>query len=160
MKREIVYITGIILLIWVGGNTKLPACIQINETNSMHKIYEKNPADSIIIAKKLYDTFKKEEAVATEKYVKQTITIKGLAVYVGADVYALPSVELSENKGGKSRILCVLPFSDYLKLRKVSKGDEVVITGEVRGFYEKGDQVLLKRCEIKEVIKNSENKKL
>ncbi len=114
---------------------------------------ETNQPDSIIPAQELYDTFKRDEAGATKKYGKQIITIKGYAVFVGPDVYALPSVELSEKKGGKSRILCVLPFSDYLKLRKVSKGDEVTLTGEVRGYYEKGDKVLLKQCEIVETIK-------
>lgn len=107
-----------------------------------------NAQDSIITAKELYEAFKKDEAAAKEQYAGKIITIKGFVVYTGPDVYALPSVELSERKGGKSRILCVLPFSDYLRLRKVSKGDEVLISGEVRGFYEKGDQVLLKQCEI------------
>ncbi len=106
--------------------------------------------DSTITAKELHDAFKTDQDAATQKYGGKTITITGYAVFVGPDVYALPSVELSEKKGGKSRILCVLPFSDYLKLRKVPKGDQPVITGEVRGFYEKGDQVLMKQCVIKE----------
>ena len=151
MKRKITYTTiTLILLFVVGGNINLPATTNINETNEMDESKDKNAQDTIITAKKLYDDFKKDEAAATKKYGKKTITIKGFVVYVGPDVYALPSVELSEKKDGKSRILCVLPFSDYLKLRKVSKGDEVIITGEVRGFYEKGDQVLLKQCVIKE----------
>lgn len=39
-------------------------------------------------------------------------------------------------------------FSDYLKLRKVSESEEVLFKGEVRDFYDKGDQVILKQCEI------------
>jgi len=149
MKRKIVYTTGIlVLLLWGGGSLKFSAASTI--TNKINEMNDINTQDSIIAAKELYDAFKSDEATATEKYGKKTITIKGFVVYTGPDVYALPSVELSEKKGGESRILCVLPFSDYLKLRKVSKGDEVTITGEVRGFYEKGDQVLLKQCEIKE----------
>ncbi|MDR2919028.1 MAG: OB-fold putative lipoprotein [Tannerella sp.] len=151
MNRKITYTAAmLILLLWVGGNANLPASTIVNETNEMNEINDIVAQDSIITAKELYDEFKKDEAAATQKYGNKTITIKGFAVFVGPDVYALPSVELSEKKGGKSRILCVLPFSDYLKLRKVSKGDEPIITGEVRGFYEKGDQVLLKQCEIKE----------
>lgn len=146
MNRKIAYMTtGIfVLLLLTGGNTDLPASTIINKTTEM------NAQDSIITAKELYDAFKKDETAAIKEYGEKTITIKGFVVFVGPDVYALPSVELSEKKGGKSRILCVLPFSDYLKLRKVSKGNEAVITGEVRGFYEKGDQVLLKQCKIKE----------
>ncbi len=153
MKRKIAYTAGIlILLLIVGRSTILPASTIVNETNEMNEIEmnEMVAQDSIITAKELYDEFKNDTDVAIKKYSKKTMSVKGFAVFVGPDVYALPSVELSEKKGGKSRILCVLPFSDYLKLRKVSKGDEVVLTGEVRGFYEKGDQVLLKQCEIKE----------
>lgn len=153
MKRKIAYTAGILmLLLLVGRNTNLPAANSINETNEMNEIEinDITAQDTIITAKQLYDEFKKDTDAATKKYNKKRISVKGFAVFVGPDVYALPSVELSEKKGGKSRILCVLPFSDYLKLRKVSKGDEVVFTGEVRGFYEKGDQVLLKQCEIKE----------
>lgn len=148
MNKKIIYIAGIsFLLLLVGGNTHLPASTAINEINKMN---EMNTQDSIITAKALYDAFKTDKEAALEKYGKTKVTVKGYAVFVGPDVYTLPSVELSEKKGGKSRILCVLPFSDYLKLRKVSKGDEATITGEVRGFYEKGDQVLLKQCVIKE----------
>lgn len=155
MRRKIVYTAGILILLLVvgGGNTHLPATNIIIEINDMNEMNETNTQDSIITAKELYDAFKKDEDAAIKKYGNKTITIKGFAVFVGPDVYALPSVELSEKKKGKSRILCVLPFSDYLKLRKVSKEDEVVITGEVRGFYEKGDQVLLKQCEIDKVVK-------
>lgn len=101
-----------------------------------------------VLAKELYDAFKKDGAAAMKKYAGKTISLRGFVVYTGPDVYALPSVELSEAKNGRSRLLCVLPLSDYLKLRKVSKGDEVTVTGEVRAFYEKGDQVLLKNCVI------------
>lgn len=104
--------------------------------------------DSVIAAKALYDAFKKDQDTALKLYGEKTVTVKGFVVYTGPDVYALPSVELSEKKGGKSRMLCVLPFSDYFKLRKVSKGNEVLIKGTVKGFYEKGDQVLMKQCEI------------
>lgn len=136
------------MLLLVGGNINIRAATIITGTNEMDELNDINKQDTVISAKELYDEFKKDEDATTNKYRKTTITIKGIVVFVGPDVYALPSVELSEIKGGKSRILCVLPFSDYLKLRKVSKGDEVVITGEVRGFYEKGDQVLLKQCVI------------
>jgi len=154
MKQKRVYTIGIfILLLITGGNTHLPANNIIIEMNDMNEMNETNIQESVITAKELYDAFKKDEASAIEKYGNKTITIKGFAVFVGPDVYALPSVELSEKKRGKSRILCVLPFSDYFKLSKVSKDDEVVITGEVRGFYEKGDQVLLKQCKIDKVTK-------
>ena len=76
------------------------------------------------------------------------VNISGYAVKVGPDVYGLPSVELSDTKGGKARALCVLPFSDYLKLRHVSKGDKVVMNGEVRGYIDEYDIVLVKQSKI------------
>ena len=76
------------------------------------------------------------------------VNISGYAVKVGPDVYGLPSVELSDTKGGKTRILCVLPFTDYLKLRHVSKGDKVIMKGEVRGYADEYDFVLVKQSKI------------
>ena len=76
------------------------------------------------------------------------VNISGYAVKVGPDVYGLPSVELSETKGGKVRTLCVLPFTDYLKLRHVSKGDKVIMKGEVRGYIDEYDIVLVKQSKI------------
>ena len=79
------------------------------------------------------------------------VNISGYAVKVGPDVYGLPSVELSDTKGGKTRILCVLPFTDYLKLRHVSKGDKVTMKGEVRGYADEYDFVLVKQSKIESV---------
>ena len=82
------------------------------------------------------------------------VNISGYAVKVGPDVYGLPSVELSDTKGGKTRILCVLPFTDYLKLRHVSKGDKVTMKGEVRGYADEYDFVLVKQSKIVSVNGN------
>ena len=76
------------------------------------------------------------------------VNISGYAVKVGPDVYGLPSVEVSETKGGKARTLCVLPFKDYLKLRHVSKGDKVVLNGEVRGYSDEYDIIVVKQSRI------------
>ena len=76
------------------------------------------------------------------------VNISGYAVKVGPDAYGLPSVELSETKGGKARTLCVLPFTDYLKLRHVSKGDKVIMKGEVRGYSDEYDIVVVKQSKI------------
>ena len=119
----------------------LLAASAFSQTNS--KKMETNKIE----AKVLYDAFKKGKA---EPY-KKTMRITGIATYVGPDVYALPSVELSESNGASGRVLCVLPFSDYLKLRKVSKKDRVVMEGNVRGFSDEYDIVVVKQCKIIEV---------
>ena len=100
-----------------------------------------------IEAKVLYDAFKE----GREEPYKKKMKISGIATYVGPDVYALPSVELSETKDASGRVLCVLPFSDYLQLRKVSKKDRVVMEGNVLGFSDEHDIVVVKQCRIIEV---------
>ena len=77
------------------------------------------------------------------------INISGYAVKVGPDVFGLPSVEVSESKDGQARVLCVLPFMDYLKLRHVRKGDKVTINGEVRGYVPQYDIILMKQSTVK-----------
>ena len=83
------------------------------------------------------------------------VNISGYAVKVGPDVFGLPSVEVSESKDGQARVLCVLPFMDYLKLRHVRKGDKVTINGEVRGYVPQYDIILMKQSTIK--IVNDKN---
>ena len=106
-----------------------------------------------IEAKALYDAFKQNNG---EQYLK-TLEISGIVTYVGPDTYALPSVELSESEGGKSRVLCVLPFTDYFKLTKVSKTDRVVMRGNVLVFSDEYDFVVVKKCEFVEIKPKGEN---
>ena len=105
-----------------------------------------------IEAKALYDAFKEGREAP---YLK-VMEIAGVATFVGPDPYALPSVEIAETADASSRVLCVLPFSDYLKLRKVSKKDRVVMRGNVLGFADRYDYVVVKQCEIVEVKKSKE----
>ena len=108
---------------------------------------KKMEATNKIEAKTLYDAFKQGK----EAPYKKRMQISGIATFVGPDVYALPSVELSESKDVKGRVLCVLPFSDYLKLRKVSKKDRVTMEGNVLGFADEYDIVVVKQCKIIEI---------
>lgn len=95
----------------------------------------------------LYNAFRDAEQTA-KKYSMKTMLISGVAVKVGPDVYGLPSVEVASKDGESCKALCVLPFYDYLKLRKVSKRDNVVIQGEVRGYTDEYDLVVVKQCKI------------
>ena len=106
-----------------------------------------------IEAKALYDAFKQKN----EKQYLKRLDISGIVTYVGPDVYALPSVELSESEGGKSRVLCVLPFTDYFKLTKVSKTDRVVMKGNVLLFSDEYDIVVVKKCEFVEIKPKNKN---
>lgn len=101
-----------------------------------------------ISAVELYDAFRADKDQALKKYGNQTLLITGVAVKVGPDVYGLPSVEVAGKAGESCKALCVLPFTDYLKLRKVSKRDQVTMQGEVRGYAEEYDLVVVKQSKI------------
>jgi monoterpene epsilon-lactone hydrolase len=101
----------------------------------------------ILPVKKLQDAFMNDRPKAEKLYKNKIVTITGVVVYVGPDVYGLPSIELSDKKDGAAMALCVLPVSDYLKLRKYSKGQTLVITGEARDLY-KESIVIVKECKI------------
>lgn len=104
-----------------------------------------NKKNNAVTAVALYQAFRTNKA---KPYQDKVVQISGVATAVGPDPYALPSVEMAEAKDKKSRVLCVLPFTDYLKLRKVSKGDQVVIQGEARGFSKEHGYVVVKECKI------------
>lgn len=101
-----------------------------------------------ISAVELYNAFRADKDQALKKYGNQTLLITGVAVKVGPDVYGLPSVEVAGKAGESCKALCVLPFTDYLKLRKVSKRDQVVMQGEVRGYAAEYDLVVVKQSKI------------
>lgn len=101
-----------------------------------------------VTATALYGAYKANGTAADKKYAMKTMQISGVAVKVGPDVYGLPSVEVAGKVGESCKALCVLPFMDYLKLRKVSKGDRVVMQGEVRGFAGEYDLVVVKQSKI------------
>lgn len=117
----------------------LPACSTAQNANK--KMEE-------ITAAALYGAYKVNGTAADKKYGMKTMLISGVAVKVGPDVYGLPSVEVAGKAGESCKALCVLPFMDYLKLRKVSKRDRVVMQGEVRGYAAEYDLVVVKQCKI------------
>lgn len=101
-----------------------------------------------ISAIELYNAFRSNDAAALKAYEMKTMLITGVAVKVGPDVYGLPSVEVASKNGESCKALCVLPFTDYFKLRHVSKKDNVVIQGEIRGYSDEYDLVVVKQCKI------------
>ena len=126
-------------------------CLALLLTVSSEALAQKNKKMAKTIdSRTLWQAFSTDNEKAQQTYSGEWI-ITGYASYVGPDPYALPSVEVTDVKGGKSQVMCVLPWNDYLKLRKVSKGDAVRIKGNPLGYYEKGDQVVTKHCVILEV---------
>ena len=126
------------------AQTSVPATLKDNDNKTAIEVYN-------IMKRQGGASIGKGKSKATPSKAFPKVSISGYAVKVGPDVYGLPSVELSDTKGGKTRILCVLPFTDYLKLRHVSKGDKVTMKGEVRGYADEYDFVLVKQSTIESV---------
>ena len=111
--------------------------------------------DDVISAVELFETAKKDPAGTARKYEGSPVSVKGIAVSVGADIHNLPSVALSDKAGGTVYVHCVLPDDDFAGLEGLEAGQEVTLrgnyllysTGEVFGNDE---MVVLKQCEIVE----------
>ena len=142
LKKTILTITFTLLaLMTTFAQTSAPATLKDNDNKTAAEVYN-------IMKEQGGGSVGKGKSNASPSNAYPKVNISGYAVKVGPDVYGLPSVELSDTKGGKTRILCVLPFSDYLKLRHVSKGDKVTMKGEVRGYADEYDFVLVKQSKI------------
>ena len=123
------------------AQTSAPATLKDNDNKTAIEVYN-------IMKEQGGGSVGKGKSNASPSNAYPKVNISGYAVNIGPDVYGLPSVELSDTKDGKTRILCVLPFTDYLKLRHVSKGDKVTMKGEVRGYADEYDFVLVKQSKI------------
>ena len=142
LKKTIITISFTLLAAMAAfAQTSAPASLKDNDNKTAIEVYN-------IMKEQGGGSVGKGKSGKGKSNAAPKVNISGYAVKVGPDVYGLPSVELSETKGGKTRILCVLPFTDYLKLRHVSKGDKVTLKGEVRGYADEYDFVLVKQSTI------------
>lgn len=103
--------------------------------------------DFSITVKELYNAFTNNRTKAEKKCLNRIITVKGIVVYAGPDMYSLPSLELAEKIGETSHVLCVLPILDYPKILKGTKGEEAVIRGQVHVFHN-NTTIVMKKCKI------------
>ena len=142
LRKTIITISFTLLAaIAAFAQTSTPATLKDNDNKTAAEVYN-------IMKEQGGGSVGKGKSNASPSNAYPKVNISGYAVKVGPDVYGLPSVELSDTKGGRTSILCVLPFTDYLKLRHVSKGDKVTMKGEVRGYADEYDFVLVKQSKI------------
>ena len=147
LKKTITTISFTLLVAMAAfAQTSAPAPLKDNDNKTAIEVYNIMKGQGRGSVGKGKSGKGKSNAAPSNAFPK--VNISGYAVKVGPDVYGLPSVELSDTQGGKTRILCVLPFTDYLKLRHVSKGDKVTMKGEVRGYADEYDFVLVKQSKI------------
>lgn len=75
----------------------------------------------------------------------EPVAVRGVARYVGPDMFGLPAVELSDAANGPTLVLCVLPYGDFKKLEDVRKGEVATFSGDPRGKTREG-VVVMKQC--------------
>lgn len=75
----------------------------------------------------------------------EPVAVRGVAKYVGPDLFGLPAVELSNAPDGPTLVLCVLPYGDFKKLENIRKGETVTFSGDPRGKTQEG-VVVMKQC--------------
>lgn len=101
------------------------------EREKMHQIeFELLPLLSQttpIDAKELYMSFDEDLEVAEGKYAYYRFEVSGIASKVQLDVHNKPSIELSDEVGGKCYALCIFNSDEIFS--KVSAGDRVVCRG-------------------------------
>ncbi|MBD5134265.1 MAG: hypothetical protein HDT38_07345, partial [Clostridiales bacterium] len=67
------------------------------------------PAD----ANELYEAFDSDLAVSEKMYAGHRFEVVGVASKVGPDVHNKPSIELSDETGGKCFVLCVFNSEEF-----------------------------------------------
>ncbi len=103
--------------------------------------------ETIVLVKKIADAFSFKLREAEHQYLNKTVTVSGIVTYIGPDMYGLPSVELSEDVGVATQVICVFAFANYLKLRKVTTLHQAVITGTVVGTFGE-NTIVMNECRI------------
>lgn len=93
----------------------------------------------VATAKELFDL---DMEGIKKKFGDGSIAVKGIAADVGPDMFGLPSVTLSDAPDGTHYVLCVLPYTDYMKLGDIKKGSEVTMSGSPRGKTDQGVLVM------------------
>lgn len=93
----------------------------------------------------LLEEYKKDPSKKQPTYTGENIVTSGVVVYKGPDIHGLPSLELSNKENGTSYVLCV--FDSFDSLNKVSKGDNLTISGKFH-IVSSNEMVVLKQSQI------------
>ena len=93
------------------------------EFEIMPALQQEKPVNAVA----LYREFEADDSLAQQKYAYYRLDAEGIASKVQRDVHNKPSVELSDQVGGKCYVLCV--FNDPGILDAVKPGEHVLIRG-------------------------------
>ncbi len=107
-------------------------------------VSEKKETKSIN-AYNLLEEYKKDPSKRQPTYTGENITVSGVVVYKGPDIHGLPSLQLSNKENGTSYVLCV--FDSFDSLNKISKGDNLTISGKFH-IISSAEMVVLKQSQV------------
>ena len=113
------------------------------ETKNSQLLEQKEPINSL----ELYNLFCNDIDNALKIYEDKRFEVTGIVRKVGPDIHNKPSIEISNEVGGRCHILCVFPSDDIYN--KVSVGDKVVCKGNylvMSNWY----GIVMKKCELKD----------
>ena len=101
------------------------------------------PAD----ANELYEAFDSDLAASEKMYAGHRFEVVGVATRVGPDVHSKPSIELSDETGGKCFVLCVFNSDEFYG--RVTVGKRITCRGN---YLIASDRygIVLKNAEIVE----------
>lgn len=105
--------------------------------------------------KDIYEAFAENFASAEETYFEKRVDVIGVVTRVGPDIHAKPSLELSDQEGGRRYALIVFP--DDAIYRQASVGDTVVCRGNLLGAMEPWGAVI-KKSEVIEIMPKAQEK--
>lgn len=93
------------------------------ETTAMPELYGSAPFE----VKVLWDEFSADATSFYEKYIDKRFCVTGVAKKVGPDIHNKPSIELSDEKNGKTYALVIFPTDEHYS--RVKAGDRVTVRG-------------------------------
>lgn len=91
------------------------------ETKLMPVLEQDKPFE----AKNLCEDFETDLEGSLEIYEDKRFEVMGIASKIGPDIHNKPSIELSDEAGGRCYTLCIFPTADFYD--KVSVGDRVTV---------------------------------
>ena len=112
------------------------------ETKNSTLLEQKEPIDSL----ELYNLFCNDFDNALKIYEDKRFEVTGTVTKVGPDIHNKPSIEISNEVGGRCHVLCVFPSDEVYN--KVSVGDKVVCRGNylvMSNWY----GIVMKKCEVR-----------
>ena len=134
-----------ILILLLSGFVSLSVVSNAAVNKLENLTVSKKKETKSINAYNLLEEYKKDPSKRQPTYTGENITVSGVVVYNGPDIHGLPSLELSNKENGTSYVLCV--FDSFDSLNKISKGDNLTISGKFH-IISSAEMVVLKQSQV------------